>query len=102
MRYSMTDDARGKFERLVGELRPKLHRYCARMTGSAIDGEDVVQEAFVKAVEAYPGSGTIVNPEAWLFRIAHNTALDLLRQRARHHVGQAVEDTDMIVDPVDV
>ena len=41
------------FERLLGELRPKLHRYCARMTGSVIDGEDVVQEALVKAIEGY-------------------------------------------------
>jgi hypothetical protein len=36
---------RAAFERLLGELRPKLHRYCARMTGSVIDGEDVVQDA---------------------------------------------------------
>jgi len=30
------DESRAEFERLIGELRPKLHRYCARMTGSAI------------------------------------------------------------------
>ena len=35
-------------------MRPKLHRYCARMVGSAIDGEDVLQEALVKAIEAFP------------------------------------------------
>ena len=45
------------FDRLLGELRPKLHRYCARMTGSVIDGEDVVQEALVKAIEAFPKAG---------------------------------------------
>ncbi len=44
--------ARAGFDRLLGELRPKLHRYCARMTGSVIDGEDAVQEALVKAIEA--------------------------------------------------
>src|SRR5216683_3188413 len=37
--------AREAFDRLLRELRPKLHRYCARMTGSVVDGEDVVQEA---------------------------------------------------------
>ena len=47
----MTDPA---FEQLLVELRPKLHRYCARMTGSVIDGEDVLQEALVKAVKARP------------------------------------------------
>jgi RNA polymerase sigma-70 factor (ECF subfamily) len=40
-------------DRLLAELRPKLHRYCARMVGSAIDGEDVVQDALVKAVESF-------------------------------------------------
>jgi hypothetical protein len=43
---------REAFDWLVGELRPKLHRYCARMTGSVLDGEDVVHEAIVKAMEA--------------------------------------------------
>ena len=52
-----TAEARAAFDRLLGELRPKLHRYCARMTGSVIDGEDVVQEALVKAIEALPASG---------------------------------------------
>jgi len=36
-------------EQLFERLRPKLHRYCARMSGSVIDGEDVVQETLVTA-----------------------------------------------------
>jgi RNA polymerase sigma-70 factor (ECF subfamily) len=90
---------RGSFDRLLGELRPKLHRYCARMAGSAIDGEDVVQEALMKAIEAFPGSASIANPEGWLFRIAHNAALDFLRRRARQNATHSGEDADMIVDP---
>lgn len=86
-------------ERLFGELRPKLHRYCARMTGSVIDGEDVLQEALAKAFEALSSAGPIANPEGWLFRIAHNTALDFLRRRSREKTS-ADEDPDMIVDPV--
>jgi RNA polymerase sigma-70 factor (ECF subfamily) len=88
------------FDRLLGELRPRLHRYCARMTGSVVDGEDVVQEALVKALEAYAGDTTIGNPEGWLFRVAHNTALDVLRRRARREAVHADEDPEMIVDPV--
>ena len=61
---------REAFDRLLGELRPQLHRYCARMTGSVIDGEDVLQGALIKAIEAF--DETVTNPEAWLFRIAHN------------------------------
>jgi RNA polymerase sigma-70 factor (ECF subfamily) len=86
-------------EQLLGELRTRLHRYCARMTGSAIDGEDVVQDALVKAFEALPQAGTIANPEGWLFRIAHNAALDFLRRRARQENVRADQDLDMIADP---
>src|SRR6202034_3849449 len=71
------------FGRLAATLRPRLHRYCARMVGSAIEGEDVLQDALAKAAEALPDAGEIERPENWLFRIAHNTALDLLRQRKR-------------------
>jgi RNA polymerase sigma-70 factor (ECF subfamily) len=69
--------------RLMAEMRPRLHRYCARMVGSAVDGEDVVQEALAKAAEAFPATGGIERPESWLFRIAHNAALDALRRRKR-------------------
>jgi RNA polymerase sigma-70 factor (ECF subfamily) len=90
---------REAFERLLGELRPKLHRYCARMTGSVIDGEDVVQDALIKALEAFDRQ-EIESPEAWLFRIAHNAALDHLRRRARQEALGMQEDIDMIADPV--
>src|SRR5450755_503389 len=97
----MTDDVCDQFEQLVGELRPKLHRYCARMTGSAVDGEDIVQDALVKALAALPSVGVIDNPEGWLFRIAHNTALDFLRRRSRQQAIQSGEEVDMIADPAD-
>ena len=58
--------------RLMAALRPSLHRYCARMVGSAFDGEDVVQEAFARATEAFAAAGPIEQPDRWLFRIAHN------------------------------
>jgi RNA polymerase sigma-70 factor, ECF subfamily len=87
------------FNRLLGELRPKLHRYCARMTGSVVDGEDVVQDALVKAMEGFAQAGPIANPEGWLFRIAHNTALDFLRRRARRDALHVDEDPDTMSDP---
>jgi RNA polymerase sigma-70 factor (ECF subfamily) len=88
------------FARLFRELRPKLHRYCARMTGSVIDGEDILQEALLRAMEALPRAGPIARPEGWLFRIAHNAALDFLRRRARRNVVQSDEEAEMIADPV--
>src|ERR1700733_10100897 len=95
----MTDDGRDTFERLVGELRPKLHRYCARMTGSAVDGEDIVQDALIKALAALPNVGVIDNPEAGRFRIAHTTALDFLRRRARDPILHNDDALDRIAAP---
>src|SRR6186713_455200 len=69
--------------RLMAEVRPRLHRYCARMVGSVFEGEDIVQEALAKATEALPAAGSIEKAESWLFTIAHNTALDALRRRKR-------------------
>jgi RNA polymerase sigma-70 factor (ECF subfamily) len=91
---------RDDFDQLLGELRPKLHRYCARMTGSVIDGEDAAQEAIVKAIEAFPADGSIGSAESWLIRIAHNTALDFLRRRARQEAIRSDEEPDMIIDPI--
>ncbi len=75
-----------EFEDLLITLRPRLHRYCARMTGSTVDGEDVVQDTLVKALNARAEDATVENVEGWLFRIAHNTSLDLLRRRSRNTV----------------
>ena len=88
-------------DRLLVAMRPRLHRYCARMVGSAIDGEDVLQDALVKAVESFASSGPVRNPEGWLFRVAHNTALDFLRRRNRQEALRSGEEVDMIADQLD-
>lgn len=69
------------FLETVTQLRPSLHRYCARMTGSAMDGEDVAQEALFEAyrkLEKFDDSRAL---KPWLFRIAHNRCIDFLRKR---------------------
>jgi RNA polymerase sigma factor (sigma-70 family) len=66
----------------AGELRPELHRYCARLMGSVIDGEDVVQDTLARALVALQDMEETPQLRPWLFRIAHNRALDLLRGRA--------------------
>ena len=93
--------ATNNIDRLLVAMRPKLHRYCARMVGSVIDGEDVLQDALIKAVESFASAGPIGNAEGWLFRIAHNTALDFLRRRNRQEALRSGEEVDMIADPVD-
>jgi RNA polymerase sigma-70 factor (ECF subfamily) len=81
-----------EFEDRLTALRPRLHRYCARMTGSTVDGEDVLQDTLVKALSARAEGARVDNLEGWLFRIAHNTSLDLLRRGSRNTVVPLTED----------
>ena len=67
----------------LSELRPRLHRYCARMTGSIFDGEDVVQDSFAKATASLAQGETLQSLESWIFRVAHNIAIDFLRKRTK-------------------
>ncbi|HEX3457118.1 MAG TPA: sigma-70 family RNA polymerase sigma factor [Candidatus Baltobacteraceae bacterium] len=87
-------EARDQFMELVEKIRPELHRYCARMTGSVFDGEDVVQETLAKA---YYALGQMVQPpklRPWLFRIAHNTAMDFIKRYERQYVEPVADVPD--------
>jgi RNA polymerase sigma-70 factor (ECF subfamily) len=88
--------ARAEFEELVKDIRPELHRYCARMIGSVVDAEDVVQDALAKAYYALPTT-SVANMRAWLFRIAHNKAIDHLR-RANHQSIEQLDEYPLVAD----
>src|SRR6516164_8121053 len=86
-RRSVMEDT-GKFEarylaflETISPLRPRLHRYCARMTGSITDGEDVVQDALFRAYRGLETWDDRRPLAPWLFRIAHNQCIDFLRRR---------------------
>lgn len=93
------------FIETISHARPKLHRYCARMTGSALDGEDVVQEALFQAYRKLESFDDARAMEPWLFRIAHNRCVDLLRQResrGRAEAEAAAEESEFAspIEPV--
>jgi RNA polymerase sigma-70 factor (ECF subfamily) len=83
-----------EFELRLKALRPRLHRYCARMTGSTVTGEDVLQDALIKALHARAQGTEVDNFEAWLYRIAHNTSLDFLREKSRNTVIALTDDVE--------
>jgi RNA polymerase sigma factor (sigma-70 family) len=83
-------EARTRFLQLVAELRPELHRYCARMTGSIADGEDVVQDTLARAYYELSALKELPAMRSWLFRIAHNRALDSLKRYDRR-MGEPLE-----------
>jgi RNA polymerase sigma-70 factor (ECF subfamily) len=75
--------ARQRFLELVDNVRPELHRYCARMTGSIADGEDVVQDTLARAYFELAERTEIPPLRPWLFRVAHNRAIDFTRRYER-------------------
>jgi RNA polymerase sigma factor (sigma-70 family) len=79
-------DAREQFLSLVADVRPELHRYCARLTGSVIEGEDIVQDTLAKAFYALSLLVEVPPLRPWLFKIAHNAALDFLKSHGRKYV----------------
>jgi RNA polymerase sigma-70 factor, ECF subfamily len=91
-------EARTEFEDLIKDIRPELHRYVARMVGSVIDGEDVVQETLAKAYYALPTIAPEANLRGWLFRIAHNKAIDFLRGR-KNQVFESLDEFPMPAPP---
>ncbi|HET6582853.1 MAG TPA: sigma-70 family RNA polymerase sigma factor [Nannocystaceae bacterium] len=95
--------AREQFLALVAEVRPELHRYCARIVGSVVQGEDIVQETLAKAFYAMSMATDLPALRPWLFRVAHNTAIDFLRRYEQRNVEVRAdfEETPDEVEPVD-
>jgi len=89
------------FLETVSTLRPSLHRYCARMTGSVMDGEDVVQEALIEAyrkLDKYDESRPL---KPWLFRIAHNRCIDFMRRKGVRDEAEAAVTRPEAVSPTE-
>jgi RNA polymerase sigma factor (sigma-70 family) len=72
------------FEAIVGRYKGVLLRYCARILPDG-RAEDAVQQAFVNAYRALHGDTTPLSLRSWLFGIAHNVSLNVLRQRGRDY-----------------
>ncbi len=100
--------ANGQFEarylaflETISNLRPSLHRYCARMTGSVLDGEDVVQDALFQAYRKLDSFDDTRPIGPWLFRIAHNRCIDFLRRREVREGAEGVAAEPEWVAPAD-
>ena len=72
------------FEAIVARYKGELLRYCSRVLPDG-RGEDAVQQSFVNAYRALHGDTTPLSLRSWLFSIAHNVSLNILRQRGADH-----------------
>ena len=96
------------FTELVERHRGELRLHCYRMLGSLEDAEDLVQETFLRAWRAranvtFNGRASV---RAWLYRIATNACLDVLRSRPRRvvpvQVAAAADPHAPVAPPVDL
>jgi RNA polymerase sigma-70 factor (ECF subfamily) len=73
------------------EHRTFLWGLCYRVTGSAPDADDVVQETFIRALEHAPKD--LTEPRRWLIKVAVNVSRDVLRRRRRRsYIGPWLPD----------
>src|SRR3977135_3044560 len=98
-------EAHGPFEarylaflETVAQLRPRLHRYCSRMTGSVMDGEDIVQDALFQAYRRLDSFDESRPLTPWLFQMAQNQCIASLRRRqVRRQAEVAAVQPDFIM-----
>lgn len=86
--------AHRRFLALVDDLRPELHAYCARMTGSIFEAEDVVQDTLMAAYYELSMLRELPALRPWLFRIAYHRTIDQLRRRQRRAADVALDTVD--------
>ncbi|MBD3291662.1 MAG: sigma-70 family RNA polymerase sigma factor [Armatimonadia bacterium] len=74
---------RAAFGQLVDEYKDKIYNYVARMLNDPYEAEDVTQEAFLRAYRSLPRFRGASSFHTWLYRIASNLAIDVVRKRKR-------------------
>ena len=93
------------FEQIVRRYQRPIVNLIARMTGDRAHAEDLAQETFVKAFRSLAAFDTTRRLSSWLFRIAHNTAIDAMRRPRRQTIsldtrtGDARESADTPAAP---
>src|SRR5437667_2491692 len=80
---------------LVDRHSRSLFRLAYRMTGNQQDAEDVVQESFLRAYKQLGKFDERASFGTWLYRIAINCSLDLVRARKRRNEQLAPADGEL-------
>jgi len=86
---------------LYDRSRPSLLTYLVGLGLTLNEAEDVVQECFLRLYDHLAAKQTDRNLRGWLFRVAHNLAIDIFRDARRIHQPDAEHDNflDLVEDP---
>jgi RNA polymerase sigma-70 factor (TIGR02960 family) len=90
------------FAALAERHRRELHVHCYRMLASFDEAEDAVQETFLKAWRGREGFDGGSQFRAWLYRIATNVCLDMLRRSSRRTAGNSYAEVPWLQPYPDV
>jgi RNA polymerase sigma-70 factor (ECF subfamily) len=90
---------RSEFGRMVEVYSSPIYRLALNMLGSEQDAEDVLQETFIKAFKGIQGFKEQSNLSTWIYRIAINEALMILRKARR--IAGSLDDSDETDDDVE-
>lgn len=87
-------------ETIYMAIKPKLLRF-VQLRGAGCDGEDILQDVWLKASQS---GGPISNPEAYLYRCAHNVMIDRYRANTQRSLREkawveAHSEADHSTDP---
>jgi RNA polymerase sigma factor (sigma-70 family) len=69
------------FAAIFRRYQRDLSRYCQAILGSREQAEDALQNTMVSAMKALPGETREISLKPWLYRVAHNESISLMRQR---------------------
>lgn len=69
------------FAAIFRRYHQSLYRFCLAIVGNPEDAQDALQNTMIKVLRALPGEERKIELKPWLYRIAHNEAIDLLRRR---------------------
>jgi len=91
------------FTAIFDRYHQQLYRYCLAIVGDAQDAQDALQNTMLKALRALPGEERELKLKPWLYRIAHNESIDLLRRRraTRQLDAELAAPTPPLADELD-
>jgi RNA polymerase sigma factor (sigma-70 family) len=75
------DGDRRALSAIYGRYHQSLYRYSLAIVGNPQDAQDALQNTMLKVLRALPGEQRRIELKPWLYRIAHNEAIELLRRR---------------------